>query len=132
MEKYGRIGRGRGNYRSSFAWRCVGTRVGRIGGTQERLRQVYFDNQTMVDCRRRWAWGVLGNSNIYRKENRSILLAQRSQESTNPLSVRHTAAKKMKNLKLLKEKFNTLTKQGKMISIFVGLIVIIILLDVIL
>ncbi len=38
----------------------------------------------------------------------------------------------MKNLKLLKEKFNSLTKQGKMISIFVGLIVIIILLDVIL
>jgi hypothetical protein len=38
----------------------------------------------------------------------------------------------MKNLKLLKEKFNSLTKRGKMITIFVGLIVVIILLDVVL
>jgi hypothetical protein len=38
----------------------------------------------------------------------------------------------MKNLLLLKEKFNSLTKRGKMITIFVGLIVVIILLDVVL
>lgn len=35
----------------------------------------------------------------------------------------------MKNFYLLKDKFHTLSKRGKMITIFVGLIAILILLD---
>jgi uncharacterized membrane protein len=35
----------------------------------------------------------------------------------------------MKNLILLKEKFKTLTNRGKMITLFVGLVIIIVVLD---
>jgi len=38
----------------------------------------------------------------------------------------------MKNLKLIKDKFNSLTKRGKMIAVFVALVIGIILLDSIL
>ena len=35
----------------------------------------------------------------------------------------------MKNLKLLADKFNTLTKRGKMLTLFAGIIIVLILLD---
>jgi len=35
----------------------------------------------------------------------------------------------MKNLKLLADKFNTLTKRGKMLTLFAGIVIVLILLD---